>query len=226
MTAVSEISGPAGALEVLFRTSDAARSPHLPPAALVCHPHPLHGGTMHNKVVYALARALLTAGIDVLRFNFRGVGRSAGTFDDGRGERDDIRACLDWLGERYPGEALLMAGFSFGAWNGLTVAARDPRVTRLILAGLPVATYTRLPFDPGNRPTLLVHGALDGFGTPEQLTAATANWPGPTRTVVFEGVDHFFGGLGSSRSAGRLPEVEGVVGAWLAGPGTTGTTTV
>lgn len=207
------IPGTAGPLEILFRASDAPRPAHLPPAALVCHPHPAHGGTMHNKVVYSLARALLECGIDVLRFNFRGVGQSAGpstSQESGQGEREDIRTCLDWLEARYPGQPLLMAGFSFGAWNGLTVAARDARVERLVLAGLPVGTYPRPPYAPG-KPVLLVHGANDAFGTPAQLDAAVTDWDSPVETVIFEGTDHFFGGLESARSVGRLPEMEAAV---------------
>lgn len=204
------IPGNAGAIEILFRAAEAPRPSHLPVAAVVCHPHPAHGGTMHNKVVYSMARALLGCGIDVLRFNFRGVGASAGpstSQDSGQGEREDIRTCLDWLGERYPDQPLLLAGFSFGAWNGLTVAARDTRVSQMVLAGLPVGTYTRLPFEPG-KPVLLLHGENDGFGSPEQLAERVAEWASPCETVIFKGADHFFGGLDSARSAGRLPELE------------------
>ena len=175
------IPGLAGPLEILFRAAEAPRAAHLPAAALVCHPHPAHGGTMHNKVVYSIARALLGCGIDVLRFNFRGVGASAGpstSQESGQGEREDIRTCLDWLGERYPEQNLLLAGFSFGAWNGLTVAARDARVTQLVLAGLPVGTYSRPPFEPG-KPVLLLHGEADDFVKPsnsERLDAAIGPW--------------------------------------------------
>ena len=207
------IPGLAGPLEILFRAAEAPRAAHLPAAALVCHPHPAHGGTMHNKVVYSMARALLGCGIDVLRFNFRGVGASAGpstSQESGQGEREDIRTCLDWLGERYPEQNLLLAGFSFGAWNGLTVAARDARVTQLVLAGLPVGTYSRPPFEPG-KPVLLLHGENDAFGTPEQLAACVADWASPCETIVFKGADHFFGGLDSARSAGRLPELESAI---------------
>ena len=106
-------------------------------AAVVCHPHPLYGGTMHNKVVFRVARALHGLGLPVLRFNFRGTGMSAGEHDFGRGEADDVRAALDYLAEQFPGRPLLLAGFSFGAWVGLRVGCGDARVAELVGLGLP-----------------------------------------------------------------------------------------
>ena len=131
----TDIPAPHGLLEGLLRLPDGmaasasdgeARPAH---AAVVCHPHPQFGGTMHNKVVFRLAAALVEHGIPALRFNFRGVGRSTGSYDEGRGEADDVRAALAALAARYPGVPLLLAGFSFGAWVGLPVGCADPRVT-------------------------------------------------------------------------------------------------
>src|SRR5690242_17874469 len=106
--------------------------------ALVCHPHPLYGGTMHNKVVFQVAQALRAINIPALRFNFRGVGRSSGSYDEGRGEADDVRYALEFLSRRYPGIPAIIAGFSFGSWVGLRVGANDDRVQALIGLGVPV----------------------------------------------------------------------------------------
>src|SRR6266567_8046457 len=120
------IEKPAGRLEaILWRLSSVKRPPL---AALVCHPHPLFGGTMHNKVVYQVAKTLDRLGLPVLRFNFRGAGLSAGVHDKGIGEQDDVRAALDFLSRAFPSAPLLLAGFSFGCWVGLRVACEDPRV--------------------------------------------------------------------------------------------------
>src|SRR5271170_3382880 len=129
------IDGPAGRLESLLWTS-ASENPTL--AAVVCHPHPLFAGTMHNKVVYQTAKALHLRGIPVLRFNFRGAGLSEGLHDAGKGEQDDVRAALDYMATKYSGGDLLLAGFSFGSWVGLRVGCEDARVTDLIGLGIPV----------------------------------------------------------------------------------------
>ncbi len=129
------IDGPIGRLEaLLWAPADATP----PMAAVVCHPHPLFGGTMHNKVVYHVAKTLHRYGLAVLRFNFRGVGLSEGAYDHGRGETADARAALDYLGTEFPGAALLAAGFSFGAAVGLRVGCEDSRVSELIGMGFPV----------------------------------------------------------------------------------------
>src|ERR1043166_3572957 len=109
--------------------------------ALVLHPHPLGGGTMHNKVVFRAAAALNDAGLITLRINFRGVGQSTGEHDEGRGEREDVRAGLDYLAENYRGQEITLCGFSFGARVGLEVGIADDRVTRMISIGTPVDKY-------------------------------------------------------------------------------------
>src|SRR5436190_2823361 len=149
-----EIPGPAGSLEALLDEPAAARgvSPDglvenghadgsVKAAVVFAHPHPQYGGTMHTKVVYQAAKALARIGCAVLRFNFRGAGRSAGTFDEGRGEREDFQAALDFMHERYPGAPLWAGGMSFGSWVGLTVAASDRRVQALIGIAMPVDQY-------------------------------------------------------------------------------------
>lgn len=147
---------------------------------------------MHNKVVYRIARGLLQSGIAVLRFNFRGVGLSTGAWSGGPGERDDIRAALDHLAILHPEAPLLMAGFSFGAWNGLAVCTDDPRVTRFIAAGLPVGTYPPQAMHARGRALLCLHGALDTFGTPRQVRAFAERWEGPHDVVIVDEADHFF----------------------------------
>src|SRR5258708_25871584 len=137
------LEGPAGRLEAILWKPSA--QPHL--AALVCHPHPLFGGTMHNKVVYQAAKSLDALSVPVLRFNFRGAGMSAGTHDRGHGEEEDVRAALDFLAAECPGVPLLVAGFSFGSWVGLRVACPDQRVRELIGLGTPLSSseFSYLP---------------------------------------------------------------------------------
>ena len=185
-------AGPVGPLEMLYRPGEGPLVPGVPPAFLLCHPHPAHGGTMHNKVVYRIARALLGSGCAVLRFNFRGVGLSAGSYSGGAGERDDIRAALDHLAGLHPDAPLGMAGFSFGAWNGLAVGCTDARIVRFVAAGLPVGTYPAEPFPAMGRPLTAIHGSEDTFGSPEQLAAFVDAWDGPAEALVVEGADHFF----------------------------------
>lgn len=203
MNGASLLPGPAGNLEILYRAGEGPRAEGLPPAALLCHPHPAHGGTMHNKVVYRLARALLEEGIAVLRFNFRGVGLSEGAWSGGPGEREDIRCALEHLATLHPGAPLLMAGFSFGAWNGLAVGCDDPRVVRFVAAGLPVGAYAPEAFAGKGRPLLLVHGENDTFGAPAQIEAFSGDWDGPSEACIVKGTDHFF----EPRLAQLTPEV-------------------
>src|SRR5881397_1313824 len=130
------LAGPAGRIECVLKYT---RGVVPGAAAAICHPHPLFGGTLHNKVVHAAAEAIVAAGIPVLRFNFRGVGRSAGSHDGGKGEQDDLTAALDHLSERYSGVPLLSAGYSFGAYVALRAGCRDDRVAALIGIGIPLS---------------------------------------------------------------------------------------
>jgi uncharacterized protein len=162
--------------------------------ALVLHPHPLGGGTMHNKVVFRAAAALNDAGLTVLRINFRGVGQSTGVHDEGRGERDDVRAGLDYLAENYPGLKILLCGFSFGSRVGLEVGIQDPRVSFLIGIGTPLEKYDFDFLAECRKPLLLVHGEHDEFGDVEKLRKLVSEieQTTPVRLVVIPGAGHFF----------------------------------
>ena len=163
-------------------------------AALVCHPHPLGGGTMHNKVVYRAAAGLIDARLATLRFNFRGVGLSDGEHD-GSEESRDVRDCLDFLSENYPRQPITFAGFSFGSRIGTEVAMTDERVVRLISIGTPVDKYKDFDFLINLRkPILFVHGDRDEFGSVESLRKLVDKVSRKTDTelVIFENCGHFF----------------------------------
>jgi alpha/beta superfamily hydrolase len=201
------LSGPAGRLEALLNAG-AANASH---AALVCHPHPLFGGTLHNKVVFHTMKALNNFGFPVLRFNFRGTGLSEGEHDYGRGEVDDVRAALDWLDQEFH-LPLVFAGFSFGAAVGLQPACADPPVKALIGLGIPVAPVDDRPYDFSflatcAKPKLFVSGARDQFGPTAKLQALVQTLPEPWKLVIVEGADHFF--------ADRLHELREAIQAWI-----------
>ena len=162
--------------------------------ALVLHPHPLGGGTMHNKVVFRAAAALNDTGLTVLRINFRGVGQSTGEHDEGHGEQDDVRTGLDYLSQHYPDQRLLLCGFSFGAAVGLKVGIEDPRVRYLIGIGTPLKKYDFSFIESCRKPLLLVHGEHDEFGDVERLRKLVAELEQtvPVKLVVIPGAGHFF----------------------------------
>jgi hypothetical protein len=180
------IDGPAGKLQALYQPGEAGK-----PAVLVCHPHPLYGGTMRNKVVYWIGRSFEDRGCAVLRFNFRGVEQSEGTWDEGRGEADDARAALDWLREQHPHGPLWLAGFSFGCFAGLQAAFEDTRVERMF-AVAPAVNLWDFSFLQGEaRPLTVVHGSAD------ELVPFTAveQWIATQPQAAFhpiEGAGHFF----------------------------------
>ena len=176
------IDGPAGRLEAMLWTT-AATEPVM--AALVCHPHPLYGGTMHNKVVFQVARTLQSIGLPVLRFNFRSAGLSGGAHDEGRGEMEDVRAALDWLSAEFPALSLLLAGFSFGAWVGLQVGCRDSRVSELIGLGLPVNSTDLSYLRVCARPKLFVQGTHDQYGARDKVEALLATVPERQTACVY-----------------------------------------
>lgn len=201
-----DIAGPAGRLESLLN----AGAPDAPYAALVCHPHPMGGGTMHNKVVYHAMKAMSRLGFPVLRFNFRGTGRSEGTHDDGRGEQDDVRAALDWLEDAFH-RPILFTGFSFGANVGMRVCCGDARVPGVIALGLPVVaegrhyTYKYLP--DCSKPKLFISGDHDQYGPVAEVEAVVRTAPDPKELIWIPGADHFF--------AGKLDQVQAAITAWV-----------
>lgn len=162
--------------------------------ALVCHPHPLGGGTMHNKVVFRAAAGLLDAGLVTLRFNFRGVGASGGEHD-GMAEKQDVRDALDYLSTNYPNLEITLAGFSFGTRMGSEVAMSDDRVVRIISIGTPVDKYNDFDYlEDLHKPILFVHGDNDEFGSKESITALFERVKRVTdaELVMFENCGHFF----------------------------------
>jgi len=178
--------GPAGRLEGLWKESVAPRRG----SAVFAHPHPMHGGTLHNKVVYRASQALARSGFETLRFNFRGVGLSEGRYDEGRGEAEDFRAAMAEA-ERSAGLPMAAGGFSFGAATALRAAAGDPRVETWIVAGLPIATESGAGVTLPEAPALFITGERDTFGPPREVE----RWLGGRhRLVVIPDTDHFFEG--------------------------------
>jgi alpha/beta superfamily hydrolase len=188
-----DVAGPAGRLEALLEEPDGARF-----AAVVCHPHPTLGGTMHTHAAYRIAKAVVARGGASLRFNFRGVGRSAGKFDAGRGEADDARAALAWLARERPGVPLLCAGFSFGAWMALLAAGSDPAVRGLLLAGVALRAEGLEDFRETGRirdvekPVAIVQAEGDPFGAPAEIEEVVRGSRGPRRLAVVNGATHLF----------------------------------
>lgn len=163
--------------------------------ALVCHPHPLGGGTMHNKVVFRAAAGLVDAGLITLRFNFRGVGASTGKHDEIEGGIEDVRDAIQYLSDEYPGQPITLAGFSFGSRTGMAVGKDDDRVVRLITIGTPVDKYSDYDFlTEVRKPILFVHGDQDEFGALPNLRALYDRVAANTdaELVVFDNCGHFF----------------------------------
>jgi alpha/beta superfamily hydrolase len=163
--------------------------------ALVLHPHPLGGGTMHNKVVFRAAAALNDAGLVTLRINFRGVGQSTGQHDEGRGELEDVRAGLQYLTTSFPGQPITLCGFSFGARVGLEVGIADDRVVNLISIGTPVDKYDFGFLEVCKKPILFVHGDVDEFGNLQrlqELVSAIQQHNANVELHVIKGSGHFF----------------------------------
>jgi len=200
------LNGPAGKLEALLNEGQASAT-HV---ALVCHPHPLYGGTVHNKVVYHAMKTLSGFGFPVLRFNFRGAGLSEGQHDNGRGEADDVRAALDWLQSEYR-RPIVFCGFSFGAATGLRACCPDERVVALVSLGTPVAAEGRLYsfkfLANCAKPKLFISGALDQYGPEVQLRQVVESAAAPRHLVLVPGADHFF--------EGHLAELQTAIRDWL-----------
>lgn len=206
------LDGPAGRLEALLN----AGSPDATHAALVCHPHPVYGGTLHNKVVFHAMKALQSFGFPVLRFNFRGTGLSEGAHANGVGEVEDVSTALAWLEREFP-LPIVFAGFSFGAAVGLRTAYDDDRVQVLIALGLPVVpvpnesgegrTYTFDFLRDCAKPKLFVSGARDQFAPAGTLEALVGTFAEPKKLVRIEAGDHFF--------EGRLREMRVAIEEWV-----------
>lgn len=191
VTAV-EIPGPAGMIEGLInaKPEQAARA-----AAVLGHPLPAAGGTMHTKALYHAAKALARIDVPVLRFNFRGVARSVGTFSGGPGEHEDFLAALAFMRARYPDvKRVWTGGMSFGSWVGMTVGAVDPHVTALIGIACPVNRYDYSPVITAARPTFLIHGERDELIPVKQIRKFYAELSEPKELVVIDGADHLFDG--------------------------------
>ncbi|HEY2460033.1 MAG TPA: alpha/beta family hydrolase [Candidatus Acidoferrum sp.] len=208
------IEGPAGRLEAIFWKPVATREPAVAAgkpalAAVVCHPHPLFGGTMHNKVIYQVAKTLDALGVPVLRFNFRGTGLSEGHHDRGRGERGDVTAAIDFVAGEFPGTPVLVAGFSFGSVVGLRVGCEDERVIELVGLGVPVNDSDFSFLAECGKPKLFVHGEKDEHGAVGKVKELVESLPGENRLVVVAGAEHFF--------AGKLDEVDRAIREWVVG---------
>ena len=203
---LDDLRGPAGRLEAILN-SGAASAPY---ATVICHPHPLFAGTMHNKVVYNAMKVMQQLGLPVLRFNFRGAGLSEGAHDHGQGEQDDVRAAIDWMDREY-GLPLLVTGFSFGSHMALRATCSDSRVRGLIALGLPIQAgdrdYTYEFLHDCTQPKLFVSGARDAFGPIDAVERAVALATPPAKLVWVPEADHFF--------TGKLDAMQAAMRTWL-----------
>ena len=209
------IPGPAGVLESIIdlpSDSSASSGPAQPRVAVICHPHPLHGGMMTNKVVHMLAKAFNDFGITAARFNYRGVGASAGRYDEGIGETDDAVAVMDWVARRWPGARLWLGGFSFG--GGVAIRAAGTRRIEGLVTVAPAVRHVSVPTDDLPRvPWLLIQGDQDELVDAQDVQDWAATLAVPPQIALLSGVDHFF--------HGRLTELRTVVLDWLqSGQGT------
>jgi uncharacterized protein len=210
---IDDLRGPAGRLEAVLNSGH----PDAPYAVLLCHPHPKGGGTLHNKVVYHAMKTFSSFGLPVLRFNFRGVGLSEGTFDDGRGEQEDVLAALDWL-EQNLGLPVLSAGFSFGSYVSLRANCGDLRVKGFLALGLPIRaegraySYDFLAECP--QPKLFISGDHDQYAARNLVEQAVSFAPEPKQLVWIVDADHFFQGTSES-SAPKLNQMQQEITIWL-----------
>ena len=181
-----DLYGSAGRLEALYRELQDPAG-----VAVICHPHPMGGGTLHNKVVFRAARGLENANIATLRFNFRGVGASAGKHDEGEGEQGDVMAAIEWAKKKHPGKKLIVGGFSFGAWVASRVACELPEVDAIFLIGTPVNKYDFGHLRHCEKPILFLHGTDDEYGDVEKLERLGESVRN-AESVIVTGADHFF----------------------------------
>ena len=185
-----EIAGPAGSLEALLDVPEG--EPRA--VAVFGHPHPLHGGTMHTKALYQAAKAMPRIGVAALRINFRGVGRSAGVFDAGLGEKEDFRAAIVCAVERFPGLPIWACGMSFGSWIAMTAGAEDPRVALLFGIAPPVDRYDFDVLKTSTLPKFILHGESDELISIKEIRKFYAQIPEPKELVTIEDANHLFEG--------------------------------
>src|SRR5262245_23482948 len=185
-----EIPGPMGPLEALLDLPEG--EPRA--VAIFGHPHPLHGGTMHTKALYQAAKAMPRIGVAALRFNFRGVGRSAGTFDAGPGEQDDFRAAISFMHDRYPDLPIWAGGMSFGSWIARTTGAEDARVSLLLGIAPPVDRYAFHVLQTCTLPKFIIHGEEDELISIKEIRKFYAQLPEPKELVTIEDANHLFDG--------------------------------
>jgi len=191
------LDGSAGRLEALLEEPEDGAPKE---AALVCHPHPQHGGTMHNKVVYRIARGLRSTGAVVLRFNYRGVNRSEGEYAHGEGELEDARTALGYLRGRFPDLPFTLAGFSFGSRIALRLGCQEAPARRVIAVGFPTAYKNNSYLEACTVPKIFIQSSRDQYGPLAELEPLVAALPEPRKLIVVEAGDHFF--------AGALEELE------------------
>jgi len=221
---VREIPGPVGPLEVLVDEPPAVGGVNteglvergldqgLRAAVVLAHPHPQHGGSMHTKVVYQSAKALKRIGCAVLRFNFRGTGMSAGAYDEGRGEMDDFRAAITFMGRQFPDVPLWAAGMSFGAWIALTLGASDPRVTTLLGIAPPLSRYDFEAVRTSTKPKFFIQGERDELCPLKDMQEFYARAADPKELVVIDAADHLFDG----KVLDVADAIEDLLGDWSA----------
>lgn len=181
-----DLHSDAGRLEGLYRQVDDPAA-----VAIVCHPHPLHGGTLHNKVVFRAAKGLEASNIATLRFNFRGAGVSQGVHDDGEGEQRDFAAALRWVLKGHPGKPVIAGGFSFGSWVASRAGCEDSEVKALFLIGTPVNKYDFSYLRECDKPKFFLHGSEDEHGDVEKLGTLVESCRN-AETMIVAGADHFF----------------------------------
>lgn len=198
-----QIPGPTGSIEALYTKPEQANKPYI---AIICHPHPLYGGTMRNKVVTTLAKTLDAFGAITLRFNYRGVGTSDGQYDDAVGEYHDLIAMQDWLREQHPDSQLILAGFSFGSFLVAKAAAVcQPAMLITVAPAIERQAYGVLPQYSG--PWCLIQGEADELTAASRVYAWAAAHPAPPFTIDIPEASHFF--------HGKLGEIEQRLGAYL-----------
>jgi alpha/beta superfamily hydrolase len=196
-----DLYGSAGRLEAIYRDLQDPAG-----VAVVCHPHPAGGGTLHNKVVFRAARGLEAANVATLRFNFRGVGASGGKHDQGEGEVDDVNAAIEWAKWKHPGRKLLVGGFSFGSWVASRAACERADVDAVFLIGTPVNKYDFSYLQSCEKPMLFVHGTQDEHGDVHKLEKLVPHVRN-AESVIITGADHFF--------TKQLEVMEETIRAWV-----------